>query len=128
MRRSERVSWRTCGRRFRSVWVNPAFPSLCSLLHLARRLVFLANLRRSCEFVTNARHRNNEAWRCRVRLDLVSQPCDEHVNAAVKGVDVSRVNRVTQLGARQNAAGIANESDKQRKFAGRQRELPVVSV
>src|SRR5262245_14816108 len=93
-----------------------------------RCLAIRGALRPYVEFISDARHGEDESWRLRVRLDLAPQAGDEHVDAAVIGFRATPGNGVTELVTRQDPARTVYEGGQQRGLGAGQPHFPAAAI
>src|SRR5215472_3623837 len=85
-------------------------------------------LRPYIEFIPDAWHREDESWRLRVRLYLVPQASDEHIDAALIGFRATPGNGVTELVTRQDPARTLYEGGQQRSLGAGQPHFPATAI
>src|SRR5215472_6743573 len=93
-----------------------------------RCLAVCGALRPYVEFISDARHGEDESWRLRVRLDLAPQAGDEHIDAAVIGFCATSRNGVTELVARQYPARTVYECGQQRSLGAGEPHFPAAAM
>src|SRR5262245_21561806 len=93
-----------------------------------RCLAIRGALRPYVEFISDARHREYESWRLRVRLYLAPHAGDEHIDAAVIGFRATAGDGVTELVARQYPARTVDECGEQRGLGAGQPHFPAAAI
>lgn len=65
------------------------------------------------EDVTESPHRSNESGLARIRLDLLANPVDPHVDGPVERVRIPSIGEIEKAVARENPLGVIGEGAKQ---------------
>ena len=102
--------------------------SSLGLIGLETGLSDVGTLRPCHELVSNSWHGDEESRNLGIRFDFAPEPCDEHVDASIKGIRVTTRNGAAQLVTRYNLARTGRQFLQKVCLGAGERHLPTGGI